>query len=418
MGDSPDKENSLFDSPYGKAGVKKPLPEKEPVKAEGGEKEPVPAKKAEMPAPAPAVRDQRFDIMRSLGLLLIVVAHIFTTQSFQVFYQIRNFDVPMMVLISGAVYNYTTKRSNYGIYCYKRFIRLIAPTWVFLTFFYILGHFIFSPYPNFPQTLFDSYTLTNTIYSSYVWIIAVFALVALVVPLFDYLYRQIKNEYIYLAIVVLIYLFYEFFRHRYMSFRNPVVDHLFQNYFYFLPPYGCIAAFGYILPKLKKPVVWGSVGIFGALYAFLAVQMANAASPHAYVSLDTCKFPPSIYYVSYGMFGSLLVFLIVDLICRHKAFHSRALRFFSSSTIWIYLWHILYLKIWGDLIFRQIQNVLPLEVNVVFLYSLPYFILEYVFVLGCGILTTYLQKRFFSFLIRKFRMQSMGKAVLTELFLK
>ena len=81
-------------------------------------------------------RDLTIDFLRFVGLSLIIIAHV---QAPYKLTQIRCFDVPMMLFISGLT---SSGRSagNYLEYIVKRTKRLILPVWIFL-FFYLASFY-------------------------------------------------------------------------------------------------------------------------------------------------------------------------------------------------------------------------------------------------------------------------------------
>lgn len=73
-------------------------------------------------------RVAEIDFLRAEGLLLIVLAHV---NAPAVLFQMRNFDVVLMVFVIGMAYANSTPIS-YGDYVVKRFRRLVIPVWLFL----------------------------------------------------------------------------------------------------------------------------------------------------------------------------------------------------------------------------------------------------------------------------------------------
>lgn len=79
-------------------------------------------------------RDISIDILRCIALIGIVVIHCEPESLW--LRQIRNFDVPLMVFLSGVSYTLSIKDENtlidggYLKYVIKRFKRLILPTWI------------------------------------------------------------------------------------------------------------------------------------------------------------------------------------------------------------------------------------------------------------------------------------------------
>ena len=126
-------------------------------------------------------RDLSIDLLRFLGLTMIVLVHV--NPPFWLT-QFRSFDVPMMVFVSGL----TVARkevSSYVGYIVKRTKRLVIPVWTFLAF-YLLGFYYLQFW-----ILPDQYLTGRMILRSfllldqsigYVWIIRVFLLIMLLPP--------------------------------------------------------------------------------------------------------------------------------------------------------------------------------------------------------------------------------------------
>jgi fucose 4-O-acetylase-like acetyltransferase len=198
-------------------------------------------------------RDIRFDILRAIGLLCVILAHVSPPAILD---QMRNFDVPLMVIVSSAVYGLSksAKNRNYMSYLKDRFIRLVVPTWIFLLFFFLLAY-LFSKLINktFPfsvEIIITSFSLDSGI--GYVWIIKVFLLTALVMPLLMNLYKATNSTTAYLIIICMFYVFYELFYYIYSHFG--ISSSILNNYFLYLLPYGCVAGFGLVLPQIKNKI--------------------------------------------------------------------------------------------------------------------------------------------------------------------
>lgn len=102
---------------------------------------------------------------------------------------------------------------------------------------------------------------------------------------------------------------------------------------------------------------------------FLAVYFYRQHG--GYLSTQVYKYPPRLYYMSYGIAMSMLASYILES-KSSPLYQSRLIRFISASSLWIYLWHIFYLKL------------------------VPYFVgntwyLVYITVAACSMLTVYLQ---------------------------
>lgn len=81
-----------------------------------------------------ARRNADYDLLRFIGISCIILAHVGVNS---LIFQIRNFDVPFMVLLSGISYaNFSSNNYlSYIEYVKYRFIRLVMPAWIFLIFY-------------------------------------------------------------------------------------------------------------------------------------------------------------------------------------------------------------------------------------------------------------------------------------------
>ncbi|NLI55112.1 MAG: acyltransferase [Clostridiales bacterium] len=352
-------------------------------------------------------RDQRLDVLRTIGLLCIILAHVSPPKAI---FQMRNFDVPLMVLISGAAYCYSKSKETYLKYLIKRILRLVLPTWTFLSIYFVLFFFFAKiageSYPYSIDQILKSYSLISGI--GYVWVIRVFILCAMVIPIFSSLINKIKNVKWYLLLLVFLYVIYEF-SYRYLGELNiQYANGILEYVVFYIFPYGCIAGFGLALHKLNRnTIVMAGILfllIFLGMFCYYSMENGNIVWTQHY------KYPARIYYISYALAVSLLLYLIIGLLLRENVFikmiNSKPFRFFSSFTIWIYLWHILYVNLWERILVERLPD------------KIHNFIIEYIFVLVFATITALLQKIIVSNIIISLGPRLKLKALLTEMFLK
>ncbi|AFZ25608.1 acyltransferase family protein [Cylindrospermum stagnale PCC 7417] len=361
-----------------------------------------------------AQRDIRFDILKTIGLLCIIFAHVGPENN--ILFHIRRFDVPLMVIVSGTLYYYSSaqKQISFWSYLQKRLPRLIAPVWLFLAFFFISAYGIFAllsqPYPFSQQKIFDTFLLLNGI--GYVWIIRVFTLVALFASLLLSLYRFSKSESRFLALLSLIYLGYELLFNLTQRFNLPsrILSSLVKDYLFYLMPYGCLFGLGMTLSKLRGRKILFIFGIFLTIFLLLAGYFYYRQGH--FVSTQVFKYPPRIYFISYGVFMSLLSFFVVDkfslkynLSAKNNALIT-GITFISASSLWIYLWHIFFVYYWQTLVMEHLPK---------FRGS---FVIDFLVVTLGAISVTYLQKKVISGVVKKTRFGQNNSYLLSILFLK
>jgi peptidoglycan/LPS O-acetylase OafA/YrhL len=312
-------------------------------------------------------RDVRFDGLRVIGLLAIILAHVNPPG---LLFQLRNFDVPLMVLISGSVYALSSGiKKGYPKYIWDRILRLILPTWVFLTFFFLFFWLQGHAFTN--KTILESYALLEGI--GYVWIIRVFILVALILPLFFYLYKKFSGA-AYLTSLLIIFAVYTSVRALFLgvNLSSPLQFILGDIIFYTLP-FGCVAGLGLYLINAPGKIILGLTGAFSALCLFLAYR-------YNFGPTQIDKYPPGAYYLSYALAVSMLLYLFSQTSVFQKIFGSKIMLFISASSIWIYLWQVLFLFLWryaGG--FLHISN----------------FLAEYGIIVWFSVMVTYIQKYIF-----------------------
>lgn len=315
------------------------------------------------------------DYLKVIGLLCIILAHISTDANIL---QIRNFDVPLMVIISGYLAVESFKRAlkkekPFLRYYWKRISRLLIPTWIFLIVFFVVMTLFpvngLYPYDN--NFIINSFLLLDGI--SYVWIIRIFLICAFITPVIYY-FDKIENNYIQFLILLLIYILYEITIFLKINEMNIVFEFILA----YVIPYGIIYLLGMISTK-TKPKTDAIISII-CLIAFIVSGYLIYLSTGIFQPTQLMKYPPTIYYISYALFVS---FMLLSIFKRIDFKPNRIIEFCSKSSLWIYLWHILFLTI-IPLIFGEID-----------------WILKYVIVLVCAVGVTYIQNKILDLLEKK-----------------
>lgn len=357
------------------------------------------------------IRDIRFDFLKCIGILGIILAHSNPPYWLD---KIRTFDVPLMVIVSGTLFYYSCqgKEVALGEYLKKRIPRLIAPVWFFLGFFFSLTYIVYllagHPYPFSLEGILSGFLLLDGI--NYVWIIRVFMLIAILAPFLLKIQRFLPKVNYFLAVILGNYIFYE------LALR-PINDHIIageqlsifiKKVFLYMISYGCLYALGMALPRLSKKNIIYIIVVFFVLFSGFTLFYYYEVG--GLVSVNFQKNPPGLYYISYGIFMSMILYIIIDKLCEQKSiliknrFLNSTVLFISSSSLWIYLWHILFIQYWNEFSPNSplTKNFLPIFVVVSFL----------------SVTVTYLQKEVVKRTIAKTQWGSKNSELLTILFLK
>ncbi|WP_028312021.1 acyltransferase family protein [Derxia gummosa] len=313
------------------------------------------------------MRDDKIDLLRFLGLAMIVLAHV---EPPALVFQLRNFDVPLMVLVSGLSFGLSYRQESFGAYAWKRVKRLLLPVWIFLTGYFLscaaLG--FPTPLPDAP-TVLSSYTLMSGI--GYVWVIRVFLLLALLAPGLWWLARRTPSQGRWFGGLGLGLLAYQALLWWLGPWLGTPAGALFETLVLETIGYALVFAAGLRLPDVPRRAVALFAGV--ALAGFAATAAWLRWRYGFIVSTQQFKYPPSAYYLSYALGVSALLWLagdaLVAAVTRLKLIG--LLRFAAQNSIWIYLWHIALIPV----------------------FHLP-FQLRYVVVFGCAWVLAYAQVSF------------------------
>lgn len=327
-------------------------------------------------------RDISIDILRFIALSGIILIHVGPGIFFS---QLRSFDVPLMVFLSGVSYNLSSNQRgilSYKEYCIKRFKRLILPVWFFLPVYFLLYIVAKQEYP----TLFQVVSYYSLLTNWYVWIIRVFFVIALFAPWVAFELNKVSNKTFYIWLGVVFILFELLVK--YGQFTSSSLSVVFLTNI----PYILIFAIGYKLLKLsvKQIIVLGS--IFFVIYLLYAIYYLNING--GYVLTGKYKYPPQLYYTSYAMTVCLILWGIRRKILKFLGYLPKQIVqlfcFIGSHTMWIYLWHIPLV----DAIGRSFSTSI-----------------RFIFVYTIALLITFIQCRFVYWVIGKLKSESFIKNI-------
>lgn len=283
-------------------------------------------------------RDSFIDFLRFVGLSLIIFAHVDPPAAL---FQVRNFDVPLMVLVSAMAFGLSFRPGTpYGQYVWSRVKRLAFPAWIFLTGYFVV---LLWAEPNHsslaPRTVFESYALVGGI--GYVWIIRIFLFIALAAP-FIYRFHQFTGSNVrYMGILLGTYLAYELCRYITLPYLEEGIWRWVSLVVYFLVPYSVLFALGLRISSLSRAGHWAllfvALATFAAIAAYLYIQTGGIVATQQY------KYPPSAYYFSYALVACMALWIMGRYLWQ-VAEKVRPLRatvlFIARNSLWVYLWHI------------------------------------------------------------------------------
>lgn len=282
------------------------------------------------------MRDEKLDVLRFIGLAMIILAHVNPSEWI---FQLRNFDVPLMVMISGVAFGLSYKGEVYGAYLWRRVKRLLFPAWLFLTAYFLLMYFVSFPKP-LPaiEKVWGSYLLLEGI--GYVWIIRVFLLVALVAPFILAFNNKCISNLSYFSSIVAIYAGYEIALYGLQSSLSTPVGVVVENTLLYVIPYAVIFSLGlrFSVQSSYRLIVPGLVSGF----IFVVMAFVLFLRSEGVVYTQAFKYPPQLYYLSYAIAVSFILWFFVDLLMPYikGIIVYPFIEFIARNSLWAYLWHI------------------------------------------------------------------------------
>jgi len=270
-------------------------------------------------------RDPYIDFLRGTALLLLMVAHS-SAPSFLA--AVRTFDVPLMVFISALCFN---GNGNYGRYCLRRLRRIYLPVALFLCILFALSTVIPVVPPELmtPGIIAGSFMLWNWPAIPFVWIMRVFILIALVMPLLDAASRRISMPALMLLITA-VYVAQNYAAGAIDTESLAPLTFFVRDYVLYLSGYSLIALAGL---TARGGDTRRSASLLALCLAAIAAHFATGGSFDPQAS----KYPPAALFLSYGIAASLILLMLRPLLQYAAAWSGW--RYLSENSMWLYLWH-------------------------------------------------------------------------------
>jgi len=320
-----------------------------------------------------AERNLNFDVMRLLGVLLIVIAHASPPEWL---FQLRNFGTPLLIVASALTYSviYANKAMDVSAFYKKRLSRLIIPAWIFLSFFFAAfmaaSRLLDFPYPFSLHEIIFSFNFMSGI--GFVWILKVYIILALITPITLELNKRISSNKLYFFLLATVYLAYEACVYVAAFYLSGGIEKLFNLVIFVAASYSILYLYGYRLIRLKtRDVVIASTA---SLLIFLMLMGYKFHQNGSFIETQGFKYPPTLYYLSYAFFALNAVYLMCIRLKLDNSKWTPTIVWLSSKSLWIYLWHIMGYYIWeftmvkpeGDFVLSLAKTVFLLAFGIVF----------------------------------------------------
>ncbi|AMR30044.1 hypothetical protein A0256_00750 [Mucilaginibacter sp. PAMC 26640] len=287
-------------------------------------------------------RNKTVDFLRFLGLSLIILAHLSPPAWL---FQLRNFDVPLMVLVSGLTYSIYPSIYSYKEYVNKRIKRLVYPAWTFLTIYFTANLLMAHPFDHLTfGKVFHSYTFMAGI--GYVWIFRVFLITALCAPFIERFNAIIPSNNHFLIILVSSFFAYEMlFMYNWKGLLGNSVYTYFEAVILFGVFYILVFSLGTRLSSFSRRQISFLLSI--CVTSVLGFAVYFLININTIPPTQQFKFPPRAYYLSYSLVLCLICYVSSPAVIKfmYKRFWLKNfVVFVSSNTVWIYFYHIIFIK--------------------------------------------------------------------------
>lgn len=277
-------------------------------------------------------RKYYIDVMKFIGIGCLFFAHV---QGPDIAENLRGFDVPMMVLLSGFLSTSSLKKIDNPLeYILKRIKRLVIPTWIFLVIFY-LCMIIIGQKPQYTDVIKSFLFQRDCGLAGGVWIIWVYLICAIISPLIS----NIMNKNYFFSIYFCILVIYDAVV---SAFPSIVEVRVIYYSIFTIIPYGIVYALGMYLNKSRefdrRVLVCCMLGIH------IVLGICYFLKNGVYQPIAQYKYPARIYYLSYGVAISIILMGIFSKI-ENKIPKIKIVIFVSQHSLWIYLWQIMMLTV-------------------------------------------------------------------------
>lgn len=314
-------------------------------------------------------RDLNIDLLRVIGTMSVMIAHVSPPSWL---YQMRAFDVVLLVLISGMSFTLSnTNEVKYISYLRKRVKRLLFPTYKCITALFILC-FIFCSVLKKNQL----YSFEDIAYSyilsdhgmGYIWIVKVYLIIALLNPFINKINNMLKNE----NFIIAIYISLLVFQHYFLKLEIVRDWIILSDYIVYIIPY-CIAS--WIGIRWKTSTQKYKMKIF--VLSFIATSVF--CYQYGFIP-NKDKFPPDIFYFCYGVTGGIAMIRISSFILPYITAIDKngIVRYLSRNSFNLYLCHIIVM-----LAYNMFANILSARI-------MDSFFFHYIVILSVSILLTYI----------------------------
>ena len=251
------------------------------------------------------------------------------------------FGVVLLIVTSGMSHRLLLDRKQPRIvpFLRQRLTRIVVPVWLFLALYlpvtWAVCALLGEPFPWSREVLLETAVLGDGF--GYVWIFRIYALLALATMPILALSRRVRSLPLWGLGVAGVLLGMEVVSPRVLAKDlSPEALEWMRLVVLAAPAYTAVFALGLRLHEASNRQLLAGASI--ALAAVLANMLPEVLGEGPFTGPRAHKYPPRLYYVAYGLFGTLSLALVRQPLARRVP--REATVWFSRNTLWVYLWHI------------------------------------------------------------------------------
>lgn len=287
-------------------------------------------------------RNTEIDILRFVGIVMIILAHVQPPYAIK---EIRSFDVPLMLFVSGLAYG--NKKPDFSLKnLWKRCKRLVLPIWIFLSAYFLMAftlkYTVGIDFGISSRQVFESYLFLEGI--GFVWIIRVFLLISILTPVLIWLNGKLNN--IHFACFITLWFVAQDYICPIPFCQN---NFIISQYILYASGYSISFIFGLRAAKWDTNQKLRALAL--AIIALLAIIPIINNDILPLPCINSFKYPPRTFYLLYGIVLSLFLYIAVKYMSNSSTIRlggvNNILLFIGQNTIWIYLYHIPLVQITG-----------------------------------------------------------------------
>lgn len=177
-----------------------------------------------------------------------------------------------------------------------------------------------------------SYLMLNSPSIGFVWIMRVFLMMALIIPILHRL--LLRSSFIYIILTVAIFIGIQQISIQYISsIQNSTIQFILDETFSYALGYSSIAIIGLKIRTFKL------TEILILILLSISVLITIVGFNNWLFDPQSFKYPPRSIYLVYGILISIALWILKPIAAPYT--RNYVIKYLSENSMWIYLWHII-----------------------------------------------------------------------------